>query len=115
MAKKTQRKHHKYTASRELPGGIVEYDEPSATGIRKVRVKSKQHQAAATRAPAQDETLNNVNFNGEPFDAATFASLGKVVGMSSNRKVVRDRFGSLWGIKDGHLIHLSFDHENGLE
>lgn len=56
--------------------------------------------------PPVDDSLSAVPFSGDTFDASAFASLGKVVATSSNRKVVRDRFGTLWGMKDGHLVRL---------
>lgn len=74
-----------------------------ATGKKE---SSKKRNGKKKPPPPVADDLSAIPFDGQPFDAATFAALGKVVATSSDRRVVRDRFGGLWGLRDGHLVKL---------
>lgn len=108
LAKPAESKRYIYKVPRS--GGGFKYIYPGSGDRDRARTGKKEATKkrggkSAPKPPVSDE-LSAIPFDGQPFDAATFAALGKVVATSSDRRVVRDRFGGLWGLRDGHLVKL---------
>lgn len=91
-------------------GGGFKYTYAGKGGDKRVATgkkdETKKRGGKGKKPPPVSDELSAIPFDGQPFDAATFAALGKVVATSSDRRVVRDRFGGLWGLRDGHLVKL---------